>query len=63
MLELEHIQTTSYSFRFGSVLLRHPDYDHIVVHGVHPSYVKSGTFRPVDKSNTTQAILTQFSGP
>lgn len=26
-------------------LLRHPDYDHIAVHGVHPGFVNSGIFR------------------
>ncbi|KAM5455522.1 hypothetical protein McanCB49686_003780 [Microsporum canis] len=38
-------------------LLRHPDYDHIVVHGVHPGYVKSSISKPVDKSNTTQGNI------
>ncbi|KAH6856162.1 WW domain-containing oxidoreductase [Chaetomium sp. MPI-CAGE-AT-0009] len=31
-------------------LLRHPDYSHIVVHGVHPGYVKSGIWKPLRDS-------------
>lgn len=34
-------------------LLRHPDYSHIVVHGVHPGYVKSGIWRPVKEASAT----------
>ncbi|KAI1906964.1 hypothetical protein LOZ53_005007 [Ophidiomyces ophidiicola] len=32
-------------------LLRRPDYDHIVVHGVHPGYVKTGIFRHINDGN------------
>ncbi|KAL2015267.1 hypothetical protein VTK56DRAFT_5923 [Thermocarpiscus australiensis] len=32
-------------------LLQHPDYSHIVVHGVHPGYVKSGIWRPLKEAS------------
>ncbi|KAE9363956.1 WW domain-containing oxidoreductase [Stipitochalara longipes BDJ] len=32
-------------------LLQHPDYDHIAVHGVHPGFVKTGIWRPLQKTS------------
>lgn len=34
-------------------LLRHPDYSHIAVHGVHPGFVQSGIWRPVKEAGTS----------
>lgn len=36
-------------------LLRHPDYDHVVVHGVHPGFVNSGIFRRSDEPNAPKS--------
>ncbi|KAK3296642.1 WW domain-containing oxidoreductase [Chaetomium fimeti] len=32
-------------------LLQHPDYSHIVVHGLHPGYVKTGIWRPLQEAS------------
>jgi NAD(P)-dependent dehydrogenase (short-subunit alcohol dehydrogenase family) len=42
-------------------LLQHPDYEHIVVHGVHPGFVKSGIWRPLKEASAAVRVTDPLS--